>query len=140
VKSIASGGARIACLVALAALAGCPSEEREPYVFIGHFTSVPPSATGAITNDFEKDIHRVTMTVGVALAARCSDYCPDQSNYDCVGLRVDSDDATVIATRALYRNGRQPTEIVLVASKVGDTILRVQTACAEQRYEVHVTP
>ena len=131
----------LSIIIALAALAGCPAhEEPDAFVYIGHFTSVPPGATGSITNDWEDDIHRVTMSVGVALAARCSDYCRDQSNYDCVGLRVESNNPEIIDTRALYRGGRQPTELVLVGSKVGDTILHVQTACGVQDYEVHVIP
>jgi hypothetical protein len=124
---------------AVLALAGCPDHDDPSYVQIGGITSVPPNSTGTITNDFEDDIHRVTMSMGVAIAARCADYCPERRD-SCAGFRVDSADPTILDTRTLFRGGRQPTEVVLIAKKAGTTKLRVETVCAALDYDVNVTP
>ncbi|MBX3157053.1 MAG: hypothetical protein KF773_13845 [Deltaproteobacteria bacterium] len=127
-------------LAALAtALAGCPDSTTAPYAQLYAITAVPPGSVASIVTNRDDARFQVSLSVGVAIGARCSDYCPG-TRTTCASMRVTSDDPGVLDVRSVYRGGRQPTESILVAKKVGTTTLVVDTACATEVYTVDVLP
>jgi len=121
-----------ATLLAITAT-GCPSDPREDDVILYSITTAPPASKGTVSN-LEPDDYTITLSRGVALAARCWDTCTST----CEAAQITVDDTTRLGVRPLWRPGGSGGEVVLVAGEVGTTALHVTTPCATRTYRVQV--
>jgi hypothetical protein len=130
---------RIALVVAIAIpLAGCPDHEYPPDVLLLPLTSPPPAHEGRIVNDDELGYH-VELSHGVAIAARCWDWCEGQAGTQCVNTTLTSSVEGILEVRPVYRLGQNDVdEFALSGVSPGTTFLTVRTQCTQRVYEVTV--
>jgi hypothetical protein len=122
----------------LAVLAGCPADTPlEDDIVLYGLTAAPPASIATIVSS-DTSGYTITLTHGVAIAARCWDSC----DYTCVAPQLTSADTDVLRVRPVWRSATTSTtgEVALIASGPGSTTLRVETACSSRVYTVTVQP